>query len=779
MEPTIISPPNPKAKIDEPIGRANKLVGGGVFSDRLFSSISVQGDAGLIKADYKLSTEEGIPLTEFDSENLAISCQNILTGVEILTGRNRYIHDSPNDDEINRINSLGNEGTIVKSYIRPLPLFMPSYIALKMQERSLAGFVDKIRIRDIHKRISPDDFRPKLDSLADIMHVENVSRILLGVASLTTASKQYRQEILSWAKHNLEGMLSDDRVAFQDAINSLQERLDILKRAKRPSSRHYDRLIKVSENVGFICAAEQQVMGELNDIWRAFVGDDFQGEEPHFIQEMDRLAQETKQREEKAQAPVAEEEHVKLSDEEYELARQQRVEEQARAEAAARAARAAEKQTAKERTETKWAQLQPDITAYQAAAQEYNRATRCNGEAEKLRELQHMLVVGYSARGGAEIEGIDKKLAADVIKLLIKIDAVDVRELTELHQKLAAERERLLQESRRLNHRSDIELTRLTDVPFAIEYIKNNYETLRVSLIRNWPSEQGLARDRELWNCLFPDREYNAPPGFRDAPVVDTLAPKPALKEPKQPEPEDTVPPATDVDDGAMDTDGDNEPTPPIKTAPNPGKENDDATTSEETTPAPATPAAPLPLGAVGTFSELPFTPFRIGERPPRTGFEEIDLSGIKKDDEKIAEMRRTAGGQVEDHIARNGRGKRADWNRLRLLLRIPGIFGADDAEFFRTARGGFTAVPPYFIAAFTAHGLPICMADSPITGNAIYLFRDDINAGTWQEMIEELTKGQARELGAARAFHSGSADDVRGNVIAKINGLLTTRVPR
>jgi hypothetical protein len=737
------------------------------FSERLTLSIARLSMIGLTPSDAKACVEIArgrggrMPMNFLDSNHADSELSRIKESKDILSDERQYTRAS-SDTEYQRaciLNGYYGQDDSVSKLFRPESLRMPSYFSLRLASLGSEGFADKTRINRLHKAdVLPEHLGTELDCFADYTHILCVSNVLNGAASLVGFSNHFNHEIRSWVRKDFGNLFSDDRVAYRDAIDGLQRRLDGLSQVRQAGERVKLRISAVSENLETIRAVEERRLEWLDGMWRVYVGEDYAGEEPHFVQEMDRLAQETKRREEEAQNPVS---RVPKEPDEHKLARQQEIEAQARAKAAARAARAAEEQAARKSVEAEWAQLQPDIAAYQAAAREYNRTTRCNGEAEKLRELQRMLVVGYGPRNTG-VEGIDKKLATDVIKLLVKVDTVDVQELTELYQKLAPERERLLQESRRLQHGNDVELTRLTDVPSAVEYIKSNYEALRGLLIRNWPNERGLTRDRELWRCLFPDKEYNVPPGFMHESVADTPIAKPVLRE--EAGPKNVVPPAPDPNDSKP---------PPIEIAPTSPREDNDTTTSEETTPAPATPAVPLPPGAAGTFSELPFTPFRIGERRLRTGFDEIDLSDSESDSAKLAKMKKITIEQVEDYLARN-KGKQADWGRLQLLLQIPRIFGADDAEFFRTARGGFTAIPPYFVAAFTAYGKPVCVADSPITGNAIYLFRDDIDAGTWQEMIEELTKGEARELGAVRAVHSGSTDDVRNNVMTKINDLLT-----
>lgn len=141
--------------------------------------------------------------------------------------------------------------------------------------------------------------------------------------------------------------------------------------------------------------------------------------------------------------------------------------------------------------------------------------------------------------------------------------------------------------------------------------------------------------------------------------------------------------------------------------------------------------------------------------------FQSGKLESVKKDTED----------QVREYISRN-KGKTVDWSKLELLRDIPGRFFGTDIRYFRTKRGGFTDVPPYFIVSFMAYGKPICVAESPIHGNATYIFRDDINVGTWQEMIKEFTKQEARDGGAMRVFHRKESDH-KTKVMDVINNLV------
>ncbi|MEX1052568.1 MAG: hypothetical protein WEC80_01850 [Patescibacteria group bacterium] len=90
------------------------------------------------------------------------------------------------------------------------------------------------------------------------------------------------------------------------------------------------------------------------------------------------------------------------------------------------------------------------------------------------------------------------------------------------------------------------------------------------------------------------------------------------------------------------------------------------------------------------------------------------------------------------------------NWQRIETLIGLRNEFGG---EIFRSKTKAFGSKMPYFVLVFGPNEGKIAIAETPTRDNATYIVREDISAGTWQEVLA-LCKAEAREVGAYRVIH-------------------------
>ncbi len=748
MESKINTPEEPS--FDELISNIEQIRGEAI-SERLVDSLKHIGNIGIVSADMRkkmplegaklsVSTIDEMVLAA-DLRSIYLCAGNLLQRKPDAKASKESVWQRVQSMSLFRSDSTHGTERFLRCRLLPASIEMPSYVSLSMTNYSLGRTLGNLMGRNaqyVRKQCSTEAFAKNVDSLADATRLSISRQILTCAAAAHSLGGQSQRQLSIWTKQHLDGILAgDDEVAYRDAFDNLQSTIvGLYSSDKKVSHRSRDSLVQIGENLKFISACDNVARKRFSELWRSFIGDKEVGmdEMPHFLREQFACDAVMVQRQAEA-GKARDERNVAMG-----------------AKLAAKAAKLAEGRAMSEQREKSWQALQPAISTYQQAATEYNHAMQMKESTGKsLSPLSRALVNGYYT--DKKVDGIDKKLASDVTRLLASLDQIDDGELVKLYNKLAEERERLLAAARQAGH-NDIDLRRLMDLPSAMQYIQGNYDDLRRLVVKYWPEGEGLDRDKILWQRLFPDRDYVLPKGYFSSSVGDV---------------------ATRATTGIDDTNTDR--VTELQVEPVIAKETLNSEMSDAGTK--LADVNTLPREAVGAFAELSFQPFKLDERAARrTGFDRIEWLREPSDISNyglIKLMQEGAQTEVENYLERNGR-KSADWSRLKTLLQTPRLFNADDAEYFRTARGGFREIPPYFIVAFTAYGKPICVAETPVTGNATYIFRDDINPGTWQEMIEELTKSEARRMGATRAFHRGSADQVRNNIINKINDLIVLK---
>ena len=95
------------------------------------------------------------------------------------------------------------------------------------------------------------------------------------------------------------------------------------------------------------------------------------------------------------------------------------------------------------------------------------------------------------------------------------------------------------------------------------------------------------------------------------------------------------------------------------------------------------------------------------------------------------------------------------NWQRIQDLVQLRDTF---DGNMYRSKTGSLGMRPPYFIVEMNLGGFTFAVAENALEGNATYLLREDLTAGTWQEVLE-LDKRTARSVGAERIIHRNESD--------------------
>ncbi len=124
----------------------------------------------------------------------------------------------------------------------------------------------------------------------------------------------------------------------------------------------------------------------------------------------------------------------------------------------------------------------------------------------------------------------------------------------------------------------------------------------------------------------------------------------------------------------------------------------------------------------------------------------------------------------LERELRRIGAGAagvtKVEWQRISDLASIANRF---NGTLFRSKDRSLGSAPPYFVAVIEMGGDIFAIADSPIFGNATYVVAEKLTPGTWLEVLE-LSKTDARSVGAHKIIHSKKPNDTESHVDKVIN---------
>lgn len=104
----------------------------------------------------------------------------------------------------------------------------------------------------------------------------------------------------------------------------------------------------------------------------------------------------------------------------------------------------------------------------------------------------------------------------------------------------------------------------------------------------------------------------------------------------------------------------------------------------------------------------------------------------------------------------------RYDFRRLELLQDIVDLYGNNRVNIYKS-RPSTIGTEPYYVAEIVVssddESRTIAIAESPVYANATYVVDESDSAGTWEEVLQ-LTKKEAREVGAHRLIHPARSKD-------------------